>query len=86
MVKHRDTGFLWHCPRYENIKYMSISDYGKVACCERGIYYTNLPSNVEQAIDNFKYTPPQLSLLIVENMQSLTNEVLHHLISNHSGF
>jgi len=45
---------------YGNIKYMFISDYGKVACCERGIYYANLPSNVEQAIDNFKYTPSSI--------------------------
>lgn len=45
---------------YGNIKYMFISDYGKIACCERGIYYSNIPSNVEQAIDNFKYTPSSI--------------------------
>lgn len=43
--------------KYGNIKYMFISDSGKVACCERGVYYRNLPSNVEQAIHEYHRTP-----------------------------
>lgn len=45
---------------YGDIRYMFISDYGKVACCESGVYYANIPSNIEQAIDKFEYTPSSI--------------------------
>lgn len=42
--------------QYGNVAYMFISDIGKVACCERGILYENLPENVEKAINDFDKT------------------------------
>ena len=42
--------------QYGNVNYMFISDFGKVACCERGILYEKLPENVEKAINDFDKT------------------------------
>lgn len=42
---------------YGSIYSVFLSELGKVACCERGVYYENIPSNVVESIANINFKP-----------------------------
>jgi len=43
--------------RFVSFRYAFISELGKIAICEKGIYYENIPTNLEHALMKISFIP-----------------------------
>ena len=46
--------------KYGHVKYACVTNKGLIVVCERGIFYSNIPTNLEVALKSITFRPDKV--------------------------